>query len=406
MVVARLFAAALLATLLLAACGGSMTPSPVGSATAGSSSKRLQEISDRSLKPLCPPERSDTADCLALLRTDIPAEPTVPKYGYGPDQLQSAYRLPSATRGKDQTVAIVDAYDNPSVEQELGRYRLHYHLPACSTDNGCFLKLNQEGQQKNYPAVDKSWGVEEDLDVEMVSAICPNCRIVLLEANSDAVHDLSATEHTAAGTGAHVISNSWTCDPFVRYGCVISESDFAYPGIVITAAAGDSGFNSGDSYPAAFGSVVAVGGTALQRAPSSQRGWSETVWDGTGSGCTTQSKPPWQRDVRCQFRTANDVAAAAGLPGVAVFSMSEGGWVALLGTSVSTQIIAAVYGLAGNAARVQAARSLYANEKSGLFDVTSGSNGDCSPFPAYWCTAKKGYDGPSGTGTPNGIKAF
>jgi subtilase family serine protease len=297
-------------------------------------------------------------------------------------------------------VAIVDAYDNPNAEADLGVYRSTYGLPPCTTANGCFRKVNQSGGT-TYPAGDTNWGEEIALDLDMVSAVCPNCRILLVEANSASLSDLFAAEHTAANLGASVISNSWGAKEFLFE--TLYDSNFNL-GIAITAASGDTGY--GALWPAASRYVVAVGGTSLV-SDSSARGWSETAWSGAGSGCSPyESKPSWQHDTGCSRRTTADVAAIANpATGVAAYDTynTSAAWHVFGGTSVSSPIIASIYALAGNAKTSTAPSIPYAHT-SALFDVTSGSNGTCSP--AYLCTAGAGYDGPTGLGTPNGTTAF
>ena len=157
--------------------------------------------------------------------------------------------------------------------------------------------------------------------------------------------------------------------------------------------------------PAGFPSVVAVGGTSL-RVGGTGRGWTETVWGGSGSGCTNYTKPVWQHDSGCAFRTMNDVAAVADPgTGVAVYdTFEERGFIVVGGTSVSSPLVGSIYGLAGNAKSRDHARSLYYHHKADLYDVTSGADGSCNP--TYLCTGEVGYDGPTGWGTPNGIGAF
>ncbi len=325
--------------------------------------------------------------------------------GYGPADLQSAYKLPSATAGGGQTVAIIDAYDDPNAEADLGVYRTNFGLAPCTTANGCFRKVNQAGTT-SYPTANSGWGQEISLDLDMVSAICPNCHILLVEASSASNADLAASVDTAAGLGANAISNS--------YGGAESSSDvstydahYNHPGIAITASSGDSGY--GPQYPAASPYVTAVGGTTLTR-DSSSRGFTETVWSGAGSGCSAyETKPSWQKDALCAKRTIADVSADADPnTGVAVYdsyaSKGQKGWLVFGGTSVASPIIASVYALAGNAASINYGSSSYSSPVGSLFDVTSGSNGSCGA--TYLCTGAVGYDGPTGNGTPNGITGF
>lgn len=323
--------------------------------------------------------------------------------GYGPADLQSAYALKtaSASNGKGMTVAIVDSNDDPNAESDLGVYRSQFGLPPCTTANGCFRKVDENGGT-SYPVPDPGWATEISLDLDMVSAICPNCHILLVEAQLPLTTDLATAVNTAARLGANVISNSYG-------GSEGAASDPAYnhAGIVITASTGDSGYSGGVQDPSAYSSVVAVGGTSLSKA-SNARGWTESAWSGADSGCSAYvAKPSWQHDA-CGLRNVADVSAVADPnTGVAVYDSIpyEGGigWQVVGGTSASSPIIAAVYALAGNAASQNAASGLYANTAS-LNDITSGSNGTCTA--TYECNAVPGYDGPTGLGTPNGIGAF
>jgi hypothetical protein len=239
----------------------------------------------------------------------------------------------------------------------------------------------------------------------MVSATCPNCHILLVEANSNYSSPLGIAVNRAAKMGANAISNS--------YGAYVNSKQphiaehYNHPDRIVLASSGDGGY--GPTVPSGFATVVSVGGTSLRKI-SSGRGWSETVWSGTGGGCATkQPKPAWQTDKHCKGRTQNDVAAVADpATGVAVYDTYQaGGWYVFGGTSVSSPLLAGVYGLAGNESQLHYARSLYIHPQH-LFDVTSGRDGVCTPpnDRAYLCMAETGYDGPTGNGTPNGLVAF
>ncbi len=351
------------------------------------------------------------AACFAVKVTDMDtyvgpkAAPDTPS-GYGPSGLRRAYNLPSG-RGSGRTVAIVDAYDDPNAESDLATYRATYGLPSCTTANGCFKKLNQNGGT-SYPSADSGWAGEISLDLDMVSAICQQCHILLVEASSSQISDLGKAVNRAVSLGARFVSNS--------YGGDESSSDasfdrlyFNHPGVAITVSAGDGGYAT--AYPAASRYVTAVGGTAL-KVSSNARGFTETVWGnsgsgGTGSGCSAyDAKPSWQTDTGCRMRTLNDVSAVADPDtGVAVYdTYQSGGWQVYGGTSASSPIIAATYAIAGTPAAGSYPSSYPYHHLSGLYDVTSGSNGSCSP--SYLCTAGPGYDGPTGLGTPNGYTAF
>jgi len=315
--------------------------------------------------------------------------------GYGPTDVQSAYKLPAAG-GSGQTIALVDAYDNPHAESDLATYRSDFGLPPCTTANGCFRKVDQSGGT-SYPAGDEGWGGEIDLDLEAASAACTRCSILLVEANSAYTNDLLTAINEAITLGATEISMSWggsesSGDPSLN-------SYFNHPGIAFTAAAGDNGYGAG--WPAASPDVTAVGGTTLTSS-SSSRGWSESVWSGTGSGCSAvESKPSWQHDAGCGNRTENDVSAVANPnTGLAVYdSFGYGGWVVFGGTSLSSPLVAGTYADGGGEGSDNVgAQPFY--HGAAVNDVTSGSNGGCSP--SYLCTAGPGYDGPTGLGTPNG----
>ena len=360
--------------------------------------------------------RPDFSHCQMKLLANLKGVPLAaaqPAGGYGAPDLQSAYNLPSASAGTGQTVAIVDAYDDRTAEADMAAYRSTYGLPACTTANHCFKKVNQSGVQGAYPANNQGWGLEVSLDLDMASAICPNCHILLVEAKNNLSSNLYAAVDTAARLGANEISNS--------YGGAESSSDptqnshFNHPGIAITVASGDSGY--GVEYPAASPFVTAVGGTSLSRA-SNSRGWSETAWSGAGSGCSAyETKQSWQSDPGCARRTVADVSAVADPnTGVNVYDSNCNvigqllgqcfqGWGVVGGTSASAPIIASVYALAGNAGSVSYGSYPYSHA-SALNDVVGGSNGTCSPSPAYLCTALAGYDGPTGLGTPNGTGGF
>ncbi|MFF8229342.1 S53 family peptidase [Streptomyces caelestis] len=332
--------------------------------------------------------------------------------GYGPSDLRNAYGLTSAaaSNGTGRTIAIVDAYDDPNAESDLAAYRSHYGLPACTTANGCFEKVSQTGSTTALPTADSGWAGEISLDLDMASAICPNCHILLVEARSATMANLGTAVNEAVSLGARYVSNS--------YGGGESSSDatydsayFDHPGVAITVSAGDGGY--GAEYPAASKYVTAVGGTRLS-ASSTTRGWTESVWqtsstEGTGSGCSAyDTKPAWQTDTGCAKRVIADVSAVADpATGVSVYDTygADGqGWATYGGTSASAPIIASVYALAGTPSSGSYPAKFPYTNTSALNDVTSGTNGTCAT--SYFCTARTGYDGPTGWGTPNGVGAF
>jgi subtilase family serine protease len=331
--------------------------------------------------------------------------------GFNPADLVSAYKLPAlpsagttfASNG--QTIAIVDAFDNPSAAQDLLAYRTQFRLPLCSggTVSCLFTKLDQRGGTQ-YPQPNKGWALEIALDIEMASAGCPMCKIMLIEADDSSFGNLGAAVNRAAALGATVISNSYGGSEFLQEVSA-DASFFTHPHVAITASTGDSGF--GVSFPASGKQVIAVGGTSLTKAPATTRGWKEKAWSGAGSGCSNFiAKPSWQKDKGCSRRTVADVSAVANpATGVSVYDIfnSPGSpWLVVGGTSVSAPLIAGVIGQADDAADVTGG-SIYARAGK-LFDVKGGSNGTCTK--TYLCKAVAGYDGPTGLGTPKGLGAF
>jgi subtilase family serine protease len=389
--------------VMIVGMGGTAEASPSGSAI-------------QSGLPGCAraPVRPGRATCNERILADDARRPTVNsgESGYGPADLQAAYGLTaaSASEGAGQTIAVIEAYNDPSAEADLAVYRSQFGLPPCGT--GCFTVVNQAGAAGPYPKNNQGWASEESLDVDMVSAICPNCKILVVEANSEADANLGEAVDTAASLGANAISNSFA-SPESKSDLKFNKSYFDHPGVAVTAGSGDNGYEV--EYPAASPYVTAVGGTTLKRS-SSARGWTETAWKGSGAGCSVEEpKPTWQKDSGCSQRTVADVSFDANLStGVAAYDSDcslenefEGicfqGWGIAGGTSVGAPAIAAIYGLAGNSSVVHGANIAYADPRA-LNNITSGSDGTCSP--KYLCTAGPGYNGPTGLGTPEGTGAF
>ncbi len=349
------------------------------------------------------PAAAGYATCHAWVRTDVDVTAVAPDAtpsGYGPADLQSAYNLPSATAGTGQTVAIVDAYDDPTAESDLAVYRSQYGLPACTGADGCFKKVDQNGGTK-YPRTNGGWAQEISLDLDMVSAVCPNCHIVLVEASSASFANLGAAVNQAAAQHADAISNSYG-------GSDVSDASAPYydhPGIAVTASSGDAGY--GVQFPASSHYVTAVGGTSLKHSGS---GWSQSAWNGAGSGCSTLNSALTGQsgfNTGCAGRAEADVSAVADPnTGVAVYDSTayrgRSGWLVFGGTSVASPVIASVYALAGNAASID--NNYPYSHSTALTDVTSGGNGTCPT--SQWCNAGPGWDGPTGLGTPNGTGAF
>ncbi len=439
-------ATALFAIASLAAChgggmGSGVVPQVAGSAVQSGASLqsalgRVPLMSDDGEIPLAGPNavrqvcprtaKSGEMQCFALERTDLRAEPDIENathFGYGPSDLQSAYKLQGGVGTK---VAIVDAYGYPKASGDLAAYRSYYHLPTCTTGNGCLTIRNQTGGTQPPPS-NTGWDQEQALDLDMVSATCPKCHIVLVQANSNNGADLYASVKEAVKLGALVISNSYGASEYRQCGGPGEASDpaFSATGHVYVASSGDNGGGLGDcggpQQPCALAPVVCAGGTHLVHAHNS-RGWSESVWNelssqqcsgpcgAAGSGCSIDvKKPTWQTDPSCKMRSEADVSAEASvLTPVAVYFS---GWQAYGGTSVSAPLIAGIFGRAGNAAKIVGPQHIWGNRFK-LFDVTTGNNiytpvsGACASSIHYICYAQKFFDGPTGLGTPNGLGAF
>lgn len=398
--------------LALAACdanGSFGEPRTTGQSDAAAQAAEHARIWGPNVVAACPERRRGEVECAALIRVGPPIMPaggSGPDGGFTPAQLQAAYNLPSGSQGYGQTVAIVDAYDNPNVASDVAFFRSYFGLPAAN-----FIKYNQEGQTGSYPAGNVGWGAEEDLDVDMLSVSCPNCSIDLIEANSNSTANLEAAEAEAVTLGAHVVSNSWGC-PEAPCAMYFDQSYFDHAGVTYLASAGDEGYGFGPLLPAVFDSVVSVGGTSLYVDSKKTRGYREKAWLGTISGCSTEKKPSWQHDPGCSYRTTNDAAAIADpATGPAIYdTYGNTGWVVGGGTSAASPLLAGIFALAGNASSQLGGKTFWNKEhhSKDLFPVEQGYNGSCDPL--YLCTDGTHeygtYGGPTGWGTPNGIGAF
>jgi subtilase family serine protease len=318
-----------------------------------------------------------------------------------PQYLQQAYDLSalSASAGVGDTVAIVDAYYYPNAESDLAYYRSYFGLPACTTANGCFSAVGQDGSSTLPTQTNRGWQTEMALDLDSVSALCPSCDILLVEANSSADSDLVAAEHAAYNAGADQVSDSWMSNGPVG---TLSASDFVYPGVATLAAAGDSGWDTGNTntaWPAGLTGVNAIGGTDLNSSTAA-RGFTESAWSGTGSGCADEAKPSYQTDSGCTGRSYNDISADADpYTGIAVYL--NGGFILYGGTSLATPLTAAYYALTRGPGQGDVAWN-YA-QGTLLNDPSTGNNsggGACTP--SYICNAGVGYDGPTGMGSISG----
>ena len=417
-----------------------LAASPPASASSTHTAARTTQTAGKTLpageRQVCPtPTSPGVMACLSVIKSGTRAPfhaDLVNPFAYSPVNLQQAYNLVAASkgRGKGMTVAIVDGGDDPDAAGNLAAYRKEWGLPACNTATGagCVVKVNQNGKASPLPIADPtgSWEVEESLDLDMVSAICPNCRILLVEAGFDTadipeqynpgITQFSAAENSAVALGAKFVSNSWGGPE--SFADQAYNGAFRHPGVAITVAAGDAGY--GVSYPASTQFVTSVGGTSLVPASGTSRGWTESAWSGTGSGCSAiQAKPAWQAvdDTSpdgCLTRTDNDVSAVAD-PNTGVWIYDTYpylgqtlDWESVGGTSAASPIIAAVYALAGTPkpGTYPASHLYQTGHAAHLYSATGGTNGWCETFRAYLCHGEPGYDAPTGLGTPDGIAAF
>ncbi len=322
--------------------------------------------------------------------------------GYGADQLRKAYGLPAT--GSTATVAVLIAGDVPHAEADLAVYRATYKLPPCRSSTGCFRKVNQQGRAAPLPAGDPGWALEGSMDVQMVSAACPTCRILLVTADDPTLENLAAATETARRLGATVASHSYGADES-GYALTVKRP-YRSDRMISVVSSGDWGFTTA-SFPAALPDVIAVGGTSLRRSTNA-RGWSERVWEFAGSGCSAWfPKPAGQKDTHCAMRTVSDISAVADpQTGVAVYDTWENpfgpDWVVLGGTSTSAPLVAGMVG-AARAGRTVRTSALY-GRTAFVNDVVGGTNGFCGGD--YLCRGVKGYDAPSGIGTPRGLRVF
>lgn len=373
------------------------------------------------VRPVCPP-RTQAARCAALVASDPQtgaplSYPSPP--GLDPADFWSAYGLPSQTgtswSWNGETVAVVDAYDDPTVEADLNAYRSAFGLPPCTSAHGCFVKVNQQGR-KSYPSFDEQWAFEISIDTQMVSALCASCRIVLVETKSNTFPNLFAGVDEAYALGARTISLSWGTTEFAGSGRFGSETDYdshfeqrnaAGETVAVTAASGDSGALW---YPAASPDVTAVGGTSLDFDATTGT-WNEIAWLSAGAGCSLyEPQPSWQSAVPaiasvCSRRAGADVSFNAS--DLSIYDTAgyenQTGWFSASGTSDSAPAIAAVYALAGNADRVGAGSYPY-DHASSLYDVTQFQSASCAQ--PIFCNPEPGWDGPTGLGSPRGTGGF
>lgn len=319
--------------------------------------------------------------------------------GYTPSQLRTAYGFTAiANQGQGQTIAIVDAYDHPSIESDLGVFNTQFGLPACTTANGCFQKVYASGTK---PPTNTGWAVEIALDVEWAHAIAPQAKIMLVEAASNSNAAMYFAVDVAVQRGARVVSMSWGGGD--GPSDVTNDSHFNVSGVTFAASSGDGGHAA--SYPAASPYVVGVGGTSLYI--TSQGVYQlEIAWRGSGGGTSNyETEPSYQTGVQqTGKRGIPDVAYDANpSTGVPVYTtVGASGWVQVGGTSMGAPQIAALFAIA-NSSRVAGGKSTLNQVLFSLYslagdfhDVKYGSNGACGAQ----CKAVAGYDFVTGLGTP------
>ncbi|MGE5042076.1 MAG: Ig-like domain-containing protein [Candidatus Levyibacteriota bacterium] len=391
--------------------------------------KTVRTFTHRPFRNVCNLPGNHFAKCNAKVSTltdgVTPLSSTTPVPGsLSPGAFHTAYQLPCApgqlvsdpcttASSSAPIVAIVDAFHAPNIESDLNTYSTYFGIPSCTKANGCLTVVNQNGGSTLPTTVDAGWAMETSLDVEVAHAICQTCRILLVEANTNFFSDLATAVNTAASMGAVAISNSYGGSEWS--GEKNYDSYYNHPGVAVTVSAGDSGY--GAEFPAASPHVVAVGGTTLNLFTDLTYS-SETVWNGSGSGCSSyEAANLWQTaltnwgSTNCfSSRAIADISADADPnTGAAIFDSTpyngQSGWWQIGGTSLSSPIIAAAYAL-GNpiGSNVTASSVLYANYNlTNFHDVTSGSNGTCA---TNMCKGGIGYDGPSGLGSLQALGAF
>jgi subtilase family serine protease len=327
--------------------------------------------------------------------------PTATPSGISPAQITKAYGFPAALQGAGQTIAILDSGDDPNIEADLNVFSAQFGLPACTTANGCFVKLFSDG---SLPAADPGWAVETSLDVEWAHAIAPQAKIMLIES-ADASSLWNAIPFAIAQRPS-VISMSWGTEEFDGESNVDPQL-FGNTTIPCFAATGDSG--NGVWYPSVSPNVTAVGATQITLG-SDGTYISETAWAGSGGGLSAfEPLPAFQaKYVTAQnkgFRGVPDVTynGSGGSPYAVYDSFNQGGWLQVAGTSAAAPQWAALV------ADMMAAKNGKFNNFNGsiysvarqtnpilLNDILTGTNGTCE----YYCASRSGYDYVTGLGSP------
>jgi hypothetical protein len=334
---------------------------------------------------------------------------------FSPSTIRTAYGVSSISfngatgDGTGQTIAIVDAFNDPDIIPDANSFSSEFGLPQFNGSGEPTLQvLNENGGTSltNVPnATAGNWDVEESLDVEWAHSIAPNANVILYEANSAEFSDLLTAVQTAATHPlVSAVSMSWGGSEFSGENSY--DSDFTQPGVTFIASAGDSGAPAG--YPAYSPDVVAVGGTSLTLNSNSTYD-SESGWSESGGGVSTQeSIPSYQvgkiNGVSTTNRAAPDVSMDAD-PNTGVYVLDSydepGYYLQVGGTSLAAPMWAGLIAIA-NQGRVlsglsplsgatQTLPALYNLPSSDFYDVTTGNNG---------YAAGPGYDLVTGLGSP------
>jgi Predicted protease len=325
-------------------------------------------------QPVCPGSRQVRfANCDSVVVTDAHGQPlaSTSPTGLSPATIQAAYSFSTSLSGAGKTIAIVDAYNDPNAESDLGVFSAQYSLPSCTTSNGCFQKVNQTGGT-SYPKTNSGWALEISLDVQWAHAIAPGAHILLVEASSNSFANLMAAEDYAA-SHAQYVSNSWGGSEFS--GESTYDGHFSRSGVSFFVSAGDSGLPA--DYPSASPNVISVGGTTLHF--SSGVFSSETGWSSSGGGCSAYEAANASQStgsVHCSGKRATPDVSLDADPssGVSVYDsvkyFGRSGWFTVGGTSASSPMWAARSADSGavvNAAYVYGTNITYR-------DITSGGN--------------------------------
>lgn len=391
---------------------------------------------------LVTPSKSSSAPIAQPRSTAVGPNTEAPPIGYGAKELQNAYGLSSAP-SRTGTIVVIGAGAYPTLESDLAIYRSAYHLPACTKANGCFRQMNYLGGAPYKPAktsdnqyAEEEIAVETALDVDMASASCPKCHIVSMQVplkdgfyggtkqTHNAILHFATGVQTAKDLGANAVSISYgyPTDRYSDKGAIAKL--MKQPGMAIVSSSGDWGFLADEGqWPQSLPTVTSAGGTSLYADKTAKRNYREVAWNDAGSGCSTDLGPaagqPAKVSKKCNgHRAASDISAVADpYTGVAVYdSYAPGtgmpyGFIVVGGTSVASPFIAGLYARADISSSTVGPNTLYAAGASVFHDVTIGTNagvGVCrtSGYSNALCDATAGWDGPTGLGTPKGLKPF